>query len=549
MIAKRVHRVRGGSFKRLGRYIVKLEVAKWQRTANYILDTLGAGKRAANIRISNCQAEELEEALAEITATQTRNRRAKGERTYHLVVSFPEGERPRLDQLRDIEDELCAAIGLGAHQRLSAIHTDTAHLHIHVAINQIHPQTFACIEPWYDKAKLMASCERLEIKHGLQRTSHGASQRRVAGRAGDMEAHSGEASFAGWIKREVLPSLTGLLDDGGDWPALHQALAAHGLLIRERGAGLIIAEAKSRWRVKASSIDRRLSCQSLAKRWGPFLPAAPLSVTPQQSAYRKAPLKRSAGIDALYIAYQRQRPEALARRTAVFRKFYQEEARRREELQRWSREAIARIRRQDRLTRGMRKTALARHRAEKAALQNQLQEQSRRDWRALRGLYPTFNWQGFLQAAADAGHAEAALALRGREGRFVRAIAVIHPGNADWQASPITRRQFRPQNQNRHVTYRTGDGGRIIDHGEVIDLPSDTREAVLLAFSILAARFPGQAIALKGDDAFTAKAIEIAALEKPEVRFADPAHEAQRQSLAAAKPEREGETLGRRGAQ
>ena len=67
------------------------------------------------------------------------NVRAKGDKTYHLVVSFPPGEHPTADQLRDIEDELCAAIGLADHQRISAVHTDTDHLHIHVAISKIHP--------------------------------------------------------------------------------------------------------------------------------------------------------------------------------------------------------------------------------------------------------------------------------------------------------------------------------------------------------------------------------------------------------------------------
>lgn len=549
MIAKRVRRVKGGSFKRLGGYIVRLEAVKWQRTADYILDTLGAGKRAANIRITNCQAEELEQALAEITATQTRNRRAKGERTYHLVVSFPEGERPAAEQLRGIEDELCTAIGLGSHQRLSAIHTDTAHLHIHVAINQIHPQTFACVEPWYDKAKLMAACEKLEIKHGLQRTSHSASKRHAAGRAGDMEAHSGETSFAGWIKCDVLPSLTELLEKGGDWPALHQALAAHGLVIRKRGAGLTIAEANGHWAVKASTIDRRLSHQSLDQRWGVFQPAQPIAVMPLRSDYRKKPLRTSAGIDVLYTAYQRQRPEAIARRLQAFHRFYAEEAERRQELQRWSEETIARIRRQEGLTREARKLAVASHRAEKSALNHGQKEQFRREWQALRELFPPINWHGFLQAAAGEGNVDAVLALRRREGRFVRAIAVISPGNADWPASPIVKRQFRPQNADKRVTYRTGDGGCIIDYGEVVDLPGDTREAVLLTFSILAARFPGHAIALRGDDAFIRKAVQIAALENPEIHFADPVHEAERARLAAAKPEREGEPRQRRAAQ
>jgi hypothetical protein len=201
MIAKRVHRARGGSFKRLAGYIAKAEAVKWQRTADYILDTLGKGARATGVHITNCQAEELEEMLAEITATQKRNRRARGERTYHLVISFPEDERPEPDQLHDIEDELCAAIGLGSHQRLSAVQTDTAHLHIHVAINQVHPQTLALIEPWYDKVKLMAACERLEIKHGLQQTSHRSGKQRSGGRAADMEAQSGELSFTGSLKQ------------------------------------------------------------------------------------------------------------------------------------------------------------------------------------------------------------------------------------------------------------------------------------------------------------------------------------------------------------
>lgn len=50
-------------------------------------------------------------AIKEIIATQGQNVRARGSRTYHLVVSFPLGERPAPERLRDIEDELCKAIG------------------------------------------------------------------------------------------------------------------------------------------------------------------------------------------------------------------------------------------------------------------------------------------------------------------------------------------------------------------------------------------------------------------------------------------------------
>ena len=68
---------------------------------------------------------------------QNLNTRARGDKTYHLVVSFPPGERPSPDQLHVIEGELIGAIGLGEHQRMSAVHTDTEHLRIHIALNKV----------------------------------------------------------------------------------------------------------------------------------------------------------------------------------------------------------------------------------------------------------------------------------------------------------------------------------------------------------------------------------------------------------------------------
>ncbi len=170
MIAKRIVRERGASnFRRLGRYILdgaaEEEQAVMARMADYIL---GAEKsRAANVRFSNCVSTDAELALKEILATQAMNKRAKGDRTYHLVISFPPGERPTLSQLEDIERVLCERIGLGGHQRLSATHLDTGHFHLHVAINKIHPESFRCIEPYYDKRRLMQACVELEAKHGL----------------------------------------------------------------------------------------------------------------------------------------------------------------------------------------------------------------------------------------------------------------------------------------------------------------------------------------------------------------------------------------------
>ena len=169
--------------------------------AAYLLDADHCGAKVAFSRVTNCLAEDPGLAVKEIEATQALNRRTKNDKTYHLVVSFRAGERPTEAQLQDIEREVCEAIGLGEHQRLSALHTDTDNLHLHIAINKVHPRTRNCIEPYYDKYKLGDICRVLELRHGLERDPHvgqhvlDASAHRAVGRSADMERHAGVESF------------------------------------------------------------------------------------------------------------------------------------------------------------------------------------------------------------------------------------------------------------------------------------------------------------------------------------------------------------------
>jgi Relaxase/Mobilisation nuclease domain len=104
------------------------DLRDWRRTADYILDRKGAGERVDAIRVTNCANEEPGLALAEIASIQERNTTSKTDKTYHLIVSFPPGETPTPAQLHDIEDTLCAAIGLADHQRISAVHNDKERL-------------------------------------------------------------------------------------------------------------------------------------------------------------------------------------------------------------------------------------------------------------------------------------------------------------------------------------------------------------------------------------------------------------------------------------
>ena len=89
-------------------------------------------------------------AVREIAATQWLNTRAKSPRTYHLIISLKDGANPDAQTLRMIEERFCKALGYAEHQRVSVVHHDTDNVHIHVAINKIHPTTFTLHNPGCD---------------------------------------------------------------------------------------------------------------------------------------------------------------------------------------------------------------------------------------------------------------------------------------------------------------------------------------------------------------------------------------------------------------
>ncbi|HGY9224483.1 TPA: TraI/MobA(P) family conjugative relaxase, partial [Escherichia coli] len=343
MIAHRINRERKASSPaRLIKYMVAakggIDPTSWERTADYILDSANGtteGEKVASYRVTNCGTDDPADAAILIQATQAANTRSKAEKTYHFVYSFPPGEQPDLETLHAIEDELCAAIGLDEHQRVSAVHIDTDNLHVHVAINKVHPTGLQNIEPYYDQFRLMEACERLEVEHGLQRTFHGLEakqrhqnrdiellpakapeqrdslfrehlrnaydlsiskppeaktlnglrklsdtrlQRQSADKAEPVRIGAKVASVEAQSGIETLigyaaRELAPAMRQATSWQELHDAAAEHGLEVRQRGAGLVIGEPDSGIWAKASNVGRDLSMKALTDRLGPFQPS------------------------------------------------------------------------------------------------------------------------------------------------------------------------------------------------------------------------------------------------------------------------------------
>jgi hypothetical protein len=236
-----------------------------RRLVQYLRDDQGKEGRVVDLRFSNVACEDDPDfCLAEMARTQETNQRSKADKTYHLVVSFREGEMPAPDVLRAIEAAFAEGLGYGEHQRVCIVHGDTDNPHFHLAINKVHPVKYTVHEPYYDKKTLGRLCEGLEVEHGLEHDNH--TPKTPASRAGamDMERAGGMESLSGWIQRECAERLK----EAASWHDLHEILAEHGLELQERGNGLVIGNGENF--VKASAVDRALSKGRLEERLGTY---------------------------------------------------------------------------------------------------------------------------------------------------------------------------------------------------------------------------------------------------------------------------------------
>ncbi len=532
MIAKAVPARKGtSSLVQLARYITGIKTqgdpAVWPALADYITDARSDSARVEHVRLTNLDSDEVGPAVKEILSTQARNRRSGNDRIYHLVVAFPPGERPTREQLDDIEDELCAAIGFAGHQRISAAHDDTDHFHLHVAISKVHPDTYRNVTPRRDYPKLMEACAHLELKHGLTVTNHGqAVEQRARGRAGDMEVHGGRESLSSWIRTNAAEALGQAALEAGSWQALHQAAEQHGLEFRRRGAGLTIGAIGAPEAVKASEVSRALSFKALTDRLGPFMPAERGAVTTEPvRRYTRGP-RQAFGTSALFDAYQREREAALAARKAA-----QQQARADREAfavrLRLSHAERHRLVRDDRhRSPAEKRTAYRRLATERKASWAEHRQVMDEERSGIGAAHPLPTWQGFLERAGERGDVTAIAALRSRQRKQERAAqAVLSAEDAETARHVVYDRLMPTAKRNGDLIYRMPDGGRVTDSAHQVRVEELSLRAVFLALSIAGDRFGDRPLKVEGSAEFKAQVAELAAAKQMKVRFADPAME------------------------
>ncbi|OKP00830.1 TraI/MobA(P) family conjugative relaxase [Xenorhabdus eapokensis] len=548
MIAKRIPRNKGTSSPaRLIRYMVAaqggLDPKSWRRTADYILDTKTTttrGERIGSYRVTNCGTDDPAAATVLIEATQAANTRSKSDKTYHLVFSFPPGERPSLDVLHAIEDELCTSIGYGDHHRISAVHTDTDHLHVHVAINKVHPTGLQNIEPYYDKKRLMEACDRLEIQYGLQRTNHGEQGRteranslrrqrhghrvdtgdtgKINARAADIEAQSGIETLTGYVTREVVPALR----EATSWQEIHIKAAEYGLEIHRRGAGLVIGDPGLPLWTKASTCGRDLSFTALTERLGAFEPAQQRPLRQQRVAktYVPKPRQYHSSTAALFKQYQQERQNNIMARRDGLAQIRRERAVFNAQLQKWRhiQLMVLNVSAKGAVRKVMQSLIKRQADASRTSHRNAMREQ--RHIVFARTATPA--WMDWLIVQAEKGSPEALSVLRSREKNERRWHDDLLTASRADKAKTVVLKALNPRGRkDGTVVYHSIDGGIVLDRTTHIQAQKTTTGGALIMLELASKKFEGQPLIVEGTSSFQHVVAQLAGLHGLNIRFAD----------------------------
>ncbi|OQX14058.1 MAG: hypothetical protein BWK73_10385 [Thiothrix lacustris] len=532
MIAKRADEKKEftGSYTGLAKYILRADKK----------ETIAAGW------VTNCGFEDYPAAINEINAVQAMNTRGnENAKTYHLVVSFPAGEKPSIETLKAIEDELCKKIGLGDHQRISAVHDDTDHYHLHIAINKVHPQSHNLTEPYYDKKKLVEAAKELEIKHNLRKEidwenpkginhqkGRGDKSVKVNSKARDMEAHTGALSFHSWVQ-DKKPDLLPKVQAATNWQDLHKTLAQYDLTIRPHANGLSISSRTQKAYIKASDFDRNTTLKKLEDRFGKYQPPTPSikDLTPVLQ-YKLSPKQTGKAVNTQFAIYQQQQQskkaaleaikEARKQASAKLAKDYQE---RRESIKK---DRLLNIKFKRRTYQLLKQT----YQQDKVRLSTDFKQQSD----AIYQQHPAKNWQDWLIHQATQGDKPALDTLRQNKpanSKPVERFAVW--GEQEKQGMHLLKRLQPKVQKNGDILYQAM-GVKIRDTGKRLALDSNQEAAIITALRLAQSKY-GNHLDVQGDVEFKQKVVEAAVATGMNVTFADPDMEHRRRALKQQQPQ------------
>ena len=499
----------------------------------YLTDPQDKSERVSQIKVSNCYSDDQTAALIEIQNTQEMNTRAKSDKTCHLVLSFPEGERLSFMSLNAIEERFCETLGFAGHQRISVVHDDTNNLHVHIAINKIHPKKLTIHNPYYDYKKVAKLCEQIEQEYGLTTVNHETQRDKASRVAQEIEARTGVESLLGWIKREALTEIKG----ADKWQGLHQVLERHGLEIKERGNGFVLV-ANNGVAVKASSVDRSLSKGNLTQKLGAFVDNQHSTQSSQQNTkqYQPKPLQNQIDTSKLYARYQQEQNDSARQRTTQWAM-----------LRHTRDQLIERAKQEAKLKRNLIKSIKAGRLAQKALYATAHQQfkttiaviksDYQKAYQHSKTHHSRMGWLDWLAKEAKNCNSEAMAILRSRRSCQFKGNQISAKLNGDGSGANshfkdgfIKDSSIESITKIGTVTYKAGSTTIRDDGKRLIVLPDTSREAMVDILQVAMKKY-GSHLAINGTESFRLQIAEVVARNQMRITFDDKHLEQYRQQL------------------
>jgi hypothetical protein len=101
----------------------------------------------------------------------------------HYTLSWHADDKPSPEHMQQAAIESLKALGLSEHQAIVASHSDKLHMHVHIVVNTVHPETGKTAPLKFTKRDLSTWAETYEREHGIhceERIKNNEERRRLA---------------------------------------------------------------------------------------------------------------------------------------------------------------------------------------------------------------------------------------------------------------------------------------------------------------------------------------------------------------------------------
>ncbi len=226
-------------------------------------------------------------AKAEMLALNDANKRAR--RTYkHLLISYSPEVFPTRAQAKQASLVLLSEMGLDQCLSMIGMHYDKDHIHMHIAVVTINPDTFLSVhvewsvEAMHRAVALINFIQGWEVqKNQLYSIVNSNKQyvllrNRKKGRAlpgSEVTTFHGQQSAANVVVESIKRLFNGISIES--WDDFHQCLSGDGIAYMRKGKGwvYVVNQCAKEIGVKASSINHIIEIDSLFKKLGAFQPS------------------------------------------------------------------------------------------------------------------------------------------------------------------------------------------------------------------------------------------------------------------------------------